>query len=170
MDEGAGRTGQLGREEFITPELTELIEAGRARTSERDAALAAQWGLAAAERWKVDLQSGLLRFRFQDHFLEGPAQVLGTYSEITHTWLWGWANEAISPNMRTASEAARAAGQQPGLGALAERKLDVYSVAAGDDLACVTVLLAELNGVYRTHTNRGYAWLGLTEFEVKPLG
>jgi hypothetical protein len=169
MNEAAGLTDQVGREWFVTPELAELIKAARERTSERDGELAEKWGLAAAERWKVDLQSGLLRFRFADHVLEGPAQVLGTYSEITHTWLWGWANEAVAESMRTASEAVRAAGQRPGLRALAERKLDVYSVRAADDLACVTVLLAELNGVYRTHTNRGYAWLGLTGFQRRPL-
>lgn len=40
--------------------------------------------------WNLDLDKGIITFGS----IEMPVQILGTYSNHSATWLWGWANEA----------------------------------------------------------------------------
>jgi hypothetical protein len=67
--------------------------------------------------WTYDLQLGLLCFgdRFQ-----WQAEVLGTESDGTATWLWAWANEAssIPAEQQAASLKLRALGAERGIVAL----------------------------------------------------
>jgi hypothetical protein len=67
--------------------------------------------------WTYDLQRGLRCFgdRFQ-----WQAEVLGTESVLTATWLWAWANEAsnIPAEQQAASLKLRALGAERGIAAL----------------------------------------------------
>ncbi|MCL6509348.1 MAG: hypothetical protein K6U78_01525 [Anaerolineae bacterium] len=57
--------------------------------------------------WAFDLASGVLAFRRpHEGDLQLNAQVLGTESEDSHTWLWGWANASGIPEalLRLANE------------------------------------------------------------------
>ena len=56
--------------------------------------------------WHFDVGKGLLSFN-ADHSWD--AQVLGTESEATHTWLWSWANTAsnLPPEVIEAAEMMR---------------------------------------------------------------
>lgn len=57
--------------------------------------------------WAFDLNSGVLAFRRpHEEDLQLNVQVLGTESEDSHTWLWGWANPSGIPEtlLRSANE------------------------------------------------------------------
>lgn len=48
--------------------------------------------LISGHPWRVDLGAGWIRFGNDYQF---PIQIIGTESEISHTWLWAWANEQL---------------------------------------------------------------------------
>ncbi|MFC1464829.1 MAG: DUF6882 domain-containing protein [Candidatus Brachytrichaceae bacterium NZ_4S206] len=57
--------------------------------------------------WAFDLNSGVLAFRRpHEEDLQLNVQVLGTESEDSHTWLWGWANPSGIPDalLKSANE------------------------------------------------------------------
>lgn len=57
--------------------------------------------------WAFDLNSGVLAFRRpHEEDLQLNVQVLGTESEDSHTWLWGWANPSSIPDalLKSANE------------------------------------------------------------------
>lgn len=57
--------------------------------------------------WAFDLDSGVLAFRRpHEGDLQLNVQVLGTESEDSHTWLWGWANPSGVPDalLKSANE------------------------------------------------------------------
>ncbi len=69
--------------------------------------------------WAYDMQSGTLSFgdRYQ-----WKAEVLGTESKESGTWLWSWANEGsnIPPEQQAASLKLKALGEEHGIEELTE--------------------------------------------------
>lgn len=54
--------------------------------------------------WAFDVNSGVLAFRRPHEApLQLAAQILGTWSDDTNTWLWSWANDSGVPPTLTAS-------------------------------------------------------------------
>jgi hypothetical protein len=152
--------------ELVTPEFIQLIGLATVETAAKQERAIADWGLGSGERWSADLAAGTISFDFADRTLTGPVQVVGSYAHAAGTWLWGWANESLPAHVRTASEAVRAAGAEPGLAALATGELQVPPELADDPVA-VGVHVSGLAGFYRSPGERSDVYLGLAGFEVR---
>jgi Family of unknown function (DUF6882) len=72
--------------------------------------------------WSYDLETGLLGF---GDAYQWQTQVLGSQSDATGTWLWGWANEAsgIPPSLLADVNSLRKLGAEKAISELCEPKL-----------------------------------------------
>ena len=72
--------------------------------------------------WSLDMDQGVIRFGDD---IQWRAELLGTESELTETWLWSWANEAsqIPPAMTRGALALRDYGERNDVAEFAEPEL-----------------------------------------------
>src|SRR5689334_15394198 len=71
--------------------------------------------------WPMDQDAGLLRMADGVSF---PAQILGSTSAKSRTWLWAWENKSVSASLAAASRRAAEIGAERGIGFLVEPQLD----------------------------------------------
>ena len=155
--------------DYVSMEFLQLVAESGERVDYLNRVARERWGVGAAERWSADLTEGTLTFHFGDHVVTGPAEVVGSFSSETRTWLWAWANESLPPHVTRASAMARDAGRALSLAAFEQPKLRVDEASTGDDLAAVAVTFADMAGVYRAPTRTGYIWFALRDFTSHPL-
>lgn len=153
--------------DLLTPELKQLIVIGSVELTAKNAAAVERWHIGSSERWSADLVEGTIEFHFPDYSIFGPVEMLGTYSVTSKTWLWGWANDSIPPHVRKASQATKLHGEQNDVPALSQRKLNLPEPWLADDLAAVSVEIADLAGMYRGPTTNGYTYLGFSDFRQR---
>lgn len=69
--------------------------------------------------WEFEMETGLLKFGDRYRW---RTQIIGTHSERSGLWLWGWANESsgLPDELVLASRSLRALGLQYGIGQLCE--------------------------------------------------
>ena len=84
-----------------------------------------QWGLGTWASWDYDLDEATLTFSDPDGRapLELNIQVVGTTSNETGTWLWGWGNEHLPAVSTDALQAVREFGRKEELHLLTTAKL-----------------------------------------------
>lgn len=99
------------------------------------------------EPWHLDLNTGLLSF---DNQYRWPAQLLGTESEVSGTWLWAWANDAsnIPAHLLVACLVLKAYGEQNDIPELTTPQLPLDQID-GHALALLASDLCEANAYYR---------------------
>lgn len=133
-----------------TPEtsVAELLLQGRDMIDQTAQAHNARWGLGMADRWDLDQTSGTIRWTFSDRVAEAPAQILGSFSPSSGTWLWAWANDSLLPSMRTASDEVRSWGERNGQTMLTTPKLTLTEDQVAD-LVSVAFRLSRASGFYR---------------------
>ncbi len=111
--------------------------------------------------WAYDLQTGLLSFgdRFAWH-----AEVLGTESEVTATWLWAWANEGnnIPVQQQGASLKLKTLGEEHGIAELTDSMVPLDH-ADGHAFASIAVGEGLGKAYYRGPYEGGAALLLITD-------
>lgn len=97
--------------------------------------------------WNINLDTGLVDF---DYGRVYPIQIIGTVSEISGTWLWGWANEAsgIPTQLLTCVEQLRTLGTQARIQELIQPQLDLHQVD-GHALTMVPCGVCQADAYYR---------------------
>jgi hypothetical protein len=103
--------------------------------------------LIGQEAWHFELDSGLLSFGYQYRW---HAQILGTASGDSGTWLWAWANSEsnIPAHLLTASLALKAYGEQHSIPELTTPQLPLDQID-GHSLALVASGICKANAYYR---------------------
>jgi hypothetical protein len=98
--------------------------------------------------WQFDMDSQTLSFGSKFHF---KIQVLGTESNSSNTWLWGWANEAsgIPPSMLKASEELRALGVQEHISELTQAEIPLTDQVNGHNLSMIASGVCNGQAYYR---------------------
>jgi hypothetical protein len=89
-------------------------------------------------RWDYEFERGTLTFS-QDGVPKVLASihVIGTTSVSGGTWMWGWANESLPPNVAKAVARVRAFGEAEDIAELKEAELpDAEYLWLGDDCCC----------------------------------
>lgn len=136
----------------------ELIEAARPHAIELQAAHQAIWSMADHESWAVDLDQGLIEWRFADgRVARAPVEFLGTWSPADETFLWAWDHPSASDDVNGAARALKAFADRHGVAELTARKTTCAFDACWD-LAAAAVLVADLSGVYRAEAAPGGPW------------
>ncbi|MFE7707810.1 DUF6882 domain-containing protein [Streptomyces sp. NPDC057486] len=106
------------------------------------------WGLGSADRWGLDQRTGLITWTFPDKTATAPAQILGSYSPTSGSWLWAWANESILPDMSRDARRVRDWAEAHGHLTLAQPKIEADEQTAAT-LAALAVRITEATGFYR---------------------
>jgi len=91
----------------ITPqadsEYNALLRECMSEVEGKNQILSKEYGLGSFERWDIDQEVGELGFSNQgDPKLVCEVVILGSYSNVSETWLWGWANESLLENLTIA--------------------------------------------------------------------
>ncbi len=115
--------------------------------------------------WTYDIQKGVLSFGDQFHW---KAEVLGTESEETNTWLWSWANETskIPPEQQAASLKLKALGEQHGIAEFTEPMVPLDH-ADGHAFASIAVGKGLGKAYYRGPYEGGAAFLLFTDEQIQ---
>ena len=90
--------------------------------------------------WGFDGKTGLLSFSFGGIGVSYAAQVVGSWSEKTQTFLWSWANSSMPAELTQAAAKAKAVGEERGCPLLTERKLDCDENLAMSLASAVSVM------------------------------
>ena len=90
----------------LTGDLDEFASICRLRLGVLTQKAKDEWGFSQFERWDLDQEAGTLTFSNADGAKAVcSVQVIGTYSNISKTWLWSWDNPSIlNPLKRHARE------------------------------------------------------------------
>jgi hypothetical protein len=108
----------------------------------------AGWGLGTTDRWDLDQEDGRLVFTSKKVTATAAAQIIGTYSTESGTFLWGWDHPSVLPSLKEHARRVREYGEQHGIAALTTRKLECEESDAWEftALACH---LCRAQGAYR---------------------
>ncbi|TCC61052.1 hypothetical protein E0H73_17495 [Kribbella pittospori] len=106
------------------------------------------WGLGSADRWDLDQTTGLITWSFPDKVATAPAQILGSFSPTSGTWLWAWANQSILPELSRDALAVRDWAMANGQEALARAKVEADEQLAST-LVALAVRITKARGFYR---------------------
>jgi len=113
-----------------SPQLIDLLSAYLGPSRQRQLAFGEQ--VVRERDWNVDFSEGAIYFGDDKY----PAQLLGTQSDISDTWLWGFENpsdalKAAAANSRRVYDLCKVAPE------LASRKLDVTELVNGHNIASI---------------------------------
>lgn len=108
-------------------------------------------------RWDSDLSKGVLIFGSQTF----RVQVLGSESEVSGTWLWGWANSKsnLPPSSFMAANQLRAYGEQYGIAELTTAYHDRSNTLNGHTLSMIASMVCAGNAYYRAPYEGGAVFL-----------
>lgn len=111
--------------------------------------------------WAFDKESGLLTFGTGADALSFKVQVLGTESEISHTWVWAWGNKAsnIPEDQIVDCSKLKQLGARNGIKELTERKLECNEKVNGHTLSMVASGVCGANAYYRGPYEGGAVFL-----------
>jgi hypothetical protein len=119
--------------------------------------------------WLFDKNQGTLRF---GDLCTLPVQILGTESEGTGTWLWGWANAAsgIPGSLLASAERLKSVGEAQGLSALTTPHFPIAPDLNGHVLSLIGTVLAKADGYYRCAYPQGAMYVLVFKLPLPPLG
>ena len=115
----AKKARPMGEDEFhelLDHSMEELRAKTRAHTE--------GWGLGTCDRWDLDQQDGRLVFTSPKLVATAPAQIIGTYSTQSGTWLWGWDHPSVEPALQKDAKRVLEFGEQNEVEVLTTRKLE----------------------------------------------
>ncbi|MFB7510367.1 DUF6882 domain-containing protein [Streptomyces broussonetiae] len=106
------------------------------------------WGLGSADRWDLDQTTGIITWTFPDKTATAPAQILGSFSPGSGSWVWAWANKSILPDMSRDARSFRDWAEANGHPALAQPEINADAQAAST-LVALAVRVTEATGYYK---------------------
>ena len=108
----------------------------------------AAWGLGTTDRWDLDQEDGRLVFTSKKLTATASAQIIGTYSTESGTWLWAWDHPSVLAPLQDHARRVREYGEHHNLPVLTTRKLECGEEEAWEftALACH---LCGAQGAYR---------------------
>ncbi|MBN8734064.1 MAG: hypothetical protein J0L64_26235 [Acidobacteria bacterium] len=118
-----------------------------------------EFRLSALPRWDYDLSDGVLVFSAEDVAkVIADIQVVGTTSNESKTWMWGWANDSLPPRAVSRIDAVRKYGDSESIPQLTTDVLtnDDY---LGWELTAVTARLLGAKGAYRCPGDNGFLYV-----------
>ena len=138
----------------MNPKLTTTYDKHAAATFDKQSYLN---DIVGALDWEFDMDTGLLGFGGTHEWL---AQVLGTESEQSGTWLWGWANDAsgIPDNLLACANSLRKLGTDSAIPELTEPQVPADELD-GHFWSILATGLCRANAYYRGPYDGGAVYL-----------
>lgn len=86
------------------------------------------------KRYKIDINKGIISFGLKKFKI----QVLGTESDESNTWLWGWANDIFPDSSLKAAKEIKERGKELGLKALYSEQFELTKQFNGDTISILS--------------------------------
>ncbi len=153
-----------GRWDSADPDLDflDLLAAGGLAAYERQLAFS---GMVGDRDWLLDQATATLRLGDD---LVMPAQILGSVSDGSGTWLWAWANPSVEPSMTTAAERARALGQERNIAVLVQSEVAIGRIGDGRLLALAVADALGAEAYYECPYEGGTAYVLVERLDLSP--
>ena len=149
----------------ISPRAQELFDEHGAAAFDKQLRLQ---DLIGDEDWEFDMETGQLSFADAHAW---NAQILGTESEVSGTWLWGWANEAggiPGELLQAARTLKEQLGGDEGLEEFARPSFAVDDRIDGHFLASIASGITAAGGYYRGPYEGGAVFLLIDDETLPP--
>jgi hypothetical protein len=111
------------------------------------------------ERWDWYQETGKLIFSHEgEPVVECDIDFVGTYSNLSNTWMWAWANSSFTENIKEKSRKVRALGEKRSFLKLASA---IWSSDPVDGWEMTAIMAKELGaiGAYRTPDDNGFVYM-----------
>ncbi len=155
-------------------ELDAFFDVAYNELQAKQAALGEEYGMGTYSRWHYDQTTAKLQFFDKDDRLALEADFIdiGSYSPVSNTWMWGWANESILPGLRKKAEGIKDLEGLTGLELFGEeRAFPARDEAMAWGLTAVAVKHLGLLGCYRAPSSSEggpTTFLGITKVTKLP--
>ncbi len=158
----------------ITPschdDYNKLLNECVAEVDRKNQNLADEYGFGSFERWDIDQEIGELVFSDGGvPKLVCSVTMLGSLSDQSETWMWGWANRSLLEPLTRDTNAVREYGAQNGI-----EDLTVEKTAATEGeawaLSALACRILEGRGLYRGPTGNGFVVMMLKDIKRSEPG
>jgi hypothetical protein len=124
-----------------------------------------EFNLGHLEEWSVDLEKGVLEFSNVSGLrVVATVRVVGTTSDKSNTFRWGWANEHLPSVAVEGMSSLREFGEREGIEVLTWDTLeDPDDIDVGWEMTAIAVRVLKAKGSYRCPETNGYIYLLITE-------
>ena len=145
----------------VSSQLKEMLSAADRVRQDRAASAIDRWNLGSANDFSADLVNGLFSFQFDDHEVVADVQVIGSYSVVSKSWKWGWAQSIVPEEHRQLSAAVPPWAVANGFPQLSEEAV-ATDEDTGDLLAGLAFSLGNGEVVYRAPNDSAHVYLSLS--------
>lgn len=142
-------------------DFTTFLESSLANLSALNDRNAMEFNLGNWESWAVDLDTGILTFSEagQQH-VRAMVRLVGTSSDASKTFRWGWANEHLPAAATEGTAALREFGVLENIEPLTWDTLDEPDdVEVGWEMTALAVRIMNGRGCYRYPSGNGFVYL-----------
>jgi hypothetical protein len=141
----------------------ELVTSSFSFIEPKQEAFLSKYKVGEHERW--DWYQETAKLIFSDNGepqVEADIHFAGSYSTVSETWMWAWANNSLDEKVKSASREIRDLGEELGLKQLVAGR---YAATDVDGWEMTSVLAKHLNaiGVYRTPSENGFTYMVVTK-------
>jgi hypothetical protein len=121
------------------------------------------------ERWDYDLEAATLTFSDGGvPRIIAQIQAVGSTSNTSMTWLWGWANESLPPGVVARMQEVREYGRNENVAQLGESKLP-DDEHLGWAMTAIAANIIGAKGAYRCPSERGFLYFVFTDLAFADL-
>jgi len=139
--------------------IKELIKSGFEYLQSSQDKFMDEYKVSEHERWDWYQETGKLIFSHEGApVVECDVDFVGTVSNSSNTFMWAWANESFTENIKEKSRAIKVIGEQKNLLKLASA---IWPADEVDGWEMTGVMAKELNaiGAYRTESGNGFVYM-----------
>jgi hypothetical protein len=147
------------------PDLATQIERALNGLAAAMSAHDATWHIGEAA-WDVDQDRGTIIFTNRRGMrAEAPVQIIGSHSGLEGTWLWGWDNPSLSPNVTEHARRMREYGETHSFAELTTRMLRCSQQECWG-LTALAYMVCEANGAYSGASGSGRMFMTFGELRL----
>ena len=140
----------------------ELLEDCLSEVREKNLALVEEYEFGSHDRWDLDQEIGDLEFSHEGELkLVCGVVLLGTYSFISKTWLWGWANESLYEKLTKETLKVKEYGESQNVMDLVHRKTEATETEAWA-LGSYACRILNGKGIYKGPSDNGFTLMMIT--------
>jgi hypothetical protein len=159
----------------ITPSCddayNQLLRDCMAEVDQKNTELAEEYGFGSFERWDIDQEIGSLIFSDNEEVkLTCKIVMLGSFSESSQSWMWGWANPSLLDHLTIETEKVKQHGETNSIPDLTTPKTEATESEAWA-LSSYACRILGGRGLYKGPTGNGCVIMMITELNrSEPVG
>lgn len=159
------------REDSNKFDLEAFVDACMQEMAQKNQRNIEDWGLGNYDRWNIDQATGKLTFSNTPENGGETAicdfQIVGTYSNVSHSWLWAWDNQHIDQRFAADSRALQDLGKAHGVTTFVESFHSDQD--PGWEFAAIAGKLSNAAGCYRGPINGNAGFIYMTFSNVTQI-